>query len=217
MTQAQFIEYYNVVGQENLKKFKDLFDDNETQFYFAYTDGDDVFQLPDEFISWLEGDADKFTYDYMIDVSYKFISFIGKFVELLENCTDANKVSLDSLKKYYQFLVKLQKMEEWQSGNIKLPSAESRRLINYLLDYTVGPMRKGTRKFPKIANWLDMEYNEDGSVKMLDKEIAEKAFENMIPISLKPTDALKLCYSFELFIEDALLIGAWYSVEQYGM
>ena len=43
----------------------------------------------------------------------------------------------------------------------------------------------------------------------------ERAYNNLVPIPLKPTNALKLCYSFELFIEDALLTGAWYSVEQY--
>ena len=215
MTQAQFAEHYHIVDEDDYKKFKILFDDNETQFYFAYADSDDIFQVPDEFIAWLNGDTDRFTYNNVIEVSYQFIDFVGKFVELLENCNDINKVSFESLKKYYQFLIKLQKMEEWQSGNIKLPAAESRRLVNYLLDYTVGSTRKGTRKFPKIANWLTIEYNEDGSIKGLDKEIAEKAFNNLVPIPLKSTDALKLCYSFELFIEDALLTGAWYSVEQY--
>lgn len=217
MTQTQFIDHYHIVGEEDLERFKVLFDDNETQFYFAYADADDIFQVPDEFIAWLNGDTDKFTYDNVIEVSYQFISFIGKFVDLLEGCTDINKVSFESLKKYYQFLVKLQKMEEWQSGNIRLPAAESRRLVNYLLDYTVGSTRKGTKKFPKIANWLTVEYNEDGSIKSIDKEVAEKAFNNIIPVPLKNTDALKLCYSFELFIEDALLTGAWYSVEQYDV
>ncbi len=215
MTQAEFIDHYHIVGAENLNKFKTLFDDNETQFYFAYADADDIFQVPDEFIAWLDGDTDRFTYNNVVEVSYQFISFIGKFVDLLDSCVDINKVSFESLKKYYQFLIKLQKMEEWQNGNLRLPAAESRRLVNYLLDYTVGSTRKGTRKFPKIANWLSVEYNDDGSVKSIDPDIAEKAFANIIPIPLKITDALKLCYSFELFIEDALLTGAWYSVEQY--
>lgn len=215
MTQMQFVDHYHIVGVEDYKNFKALFDDNETQFYFAYADADDIFQVPDEFIAWLNGDTDRFTYNNVIEVSYQFISFIGKFVDLLEKCNDINKVSFESLKKYYQFLIKLQKMEEWQSGNIKLPTAESRRLVNYLLDYTVGSTRKGTRKFPKIANWLIIEYNEDGSIKHLDEEVAKKAFDNLIPIPLKSTGALKLCYSFELFIEDALLTAAWYSVEQY--
>ncbi|MBE5743085.1 MAG: TIR domain-containing protein [Clostridiales bacterium] len=215
MTQAQFADHYHIVDEGDYAKFKKLFDDNETQFYFAYADEDDIFQIPDEFVAWLDGDADKFTYNNVISVSYQFISFIGKFVELLENCKDINKVSFETLKKYYQFLIKLQKMEEWQAGNIKLPAAESRRLVNYLLDYTVGAMRKGTRKFPKIANWLNIEYNEDGSIKGLDPKIAEKAFANVVPIKLKNSDDLKLCYSFELFIEDALLTAAWYSVEQY--
>ena len=215
MTQVQFIEHYHIVDKSDCQKFKLLFDDNETQFYFAYADEDDIFQVPDEFLAWLNGDTDRFTYNNVIEVSYQFISFIGKFVDLLENCTDINKVSFESLKKHYQFLTKLQKMEEWQAGNILLPTAESRRLVNYLLDYTAGSTRKRTRKFPKIANWLSVEYNEDKSLKQLDKEIAEKAFSNFVPIPLKPTNALKLCYSFELFIEDAMLTGAWYSVEQY--
>mgnify|MGYP006969187265 CR=1 FL=1 len=46
-----------------IAKFKKLFDDNETQFYFAYADEDDIFQIPDEFVAWLDGDADKFTYN----------------------------------------------------------------------------------------------------------------------------------------------------------
>jgi hypothetical protein len=215
MTQAEFVDHYHIVAEEDLKTFKQLFDDNETQFYFAYADADDIFQVPDEFIAWLEGDTDKFTYNNVIEVSYQFIAFVGKFVDLLEHCSDVNKVSFESLKKYYQFLLKLQKMEEWQSGNIRLPAAESRRLVNYLLDYTVGSTIKRTKKFPKIANWLIVEYDEDGNVKRLDEEVAQKAFNNIIPIPLKQTDALKLCYSFELFIEDALLTGAWYSVEQY--
>ena len=215
MTQAQFVEHYHIVDEKDCKRFKQLFDDNETQFYFAYADEDDIFQVPDEFLAWLNGDTDRFTYNNVIEVSYQFISFIGKFVTLLESCIDINKVSFESLKKYYQFLIKLQKMEEWQAGNIKLPTAESRRLVNYLLDYTAGSTRKRTRKFPKIANWLSVEYNEDDTIKQLDPEIAEKAFANFIPIPLKPSNALKLCYSFELFIEDATLTGAWYSVEQY--
>ncbi len=215
MTQAQFVEHYHIVGEEDYKSFKLLFDDNETQFYFAYADADDIFQVPDEFIAWLSGDTDRFTYNNLIEVSYQFISFIGKFVKLLEKCNDINKVSYESLKKYYHFLEKLQKMEEWQEGNVRLPAAESRRLVNYLLDYTVGSTRKGTRKFPKIANWLAIEYNDDGSIKSLDEDIVERSVNNLIPIPLKPTTALKLCYSFELFIEDALLTGAWYSVEQY--
>lgn len=215
MTQAQFVEHYHIVNEQDYQKFKKLFDDNETQFYFAYADADDIFQVPDEFIAWLNGDTDRFTYNNVIEVSYQFIAFISRFVNLLEDCTDINKVSFESLKKYYHFLEKLQKMEEWQAGNVRLPAAESRRLVNYLLDYTVGSTRKGTRKFPKIANWLSIEYNDDGTIKSLDREIAEKAFNNLIPIPLKPTKALKLCYSFELFIEDALLTGAWYSVEQF--
>ena len=80
----------------------------------------------------------------------------------------------------------------------------------------MGSTQKRTRKFPKIANWLAIEYNEDGSIKELPQDIAEKAFENFVPISLKPSNALKLCYSFELFIEDAMLTAAWYSVEQFN-
>lgn len=215
MTQAQFVENYHIVNKDDYQRFKALFDDNETQFYFAYADADDIFQVPDEFIAWLEGDTDRFTYNNIIEVSYQFISFIGKFVNLLEECNDINKVSFESLKKYYQFLIKIQKMEEWQAGNIRLPAAESRRLVNYLLDYTVGSTRKRTKKFPKIANWLNIEYNEDGTIKRLDPEIAEKALNNVVPVPIKQTDALKLCYSFELFIEDTLLTGAWYSVEQF--
>lgn len=216
MTQTQFIEHYHIVNENDHEKFKLLFEDNETQFYFAYADEDDIFQVPDEFIAWLNGDADRFTYNSIIEVSYKFISFIGKFVDLLEKCEDINKVSYESLKKYYQLLFKLKKMEEWQSGNIKLPPAESVRLVNYLLDYTMGSTQKRTRKFPKIANWLAIEYNDDGSIKQLPQDIAERAFENFIPIPLDPNGALKLCYSFELFIEDAMLTAAWYSVEQYN-
>ena len=216
MTQAQFIEHYHIVNESDYARFKTLFDDNETQFYFAYADEDDIFQVPDEFVAWLNGDADRFTYNSLIEVSYKFMSFIGKFVELLESCVDINKVSSESLKKYYQLLYKLKKMEEWQSGNIKLPPAESVRLVNYLLDYTMGSTKKRTRKFPKIANWLTIEYNEDGTIKQLPQEIAERAFENFIPIPLEPNNALKLCYSFELFIEDAMLTAAWYSVEQFN-
>lgn len=215
MTQNQFAEHYHIVDEEDYKKFKELFDDNETQFYFAYADEDDIFQVPDEFFAWLSGDAERFTYDSVIEVSSKFISFIGKFINLLENCKDVNKLSFESLKKHYQFLIKLQKMESWQAGRIKMPTAESRRLVNYLLDYTMGDTRKRTRKFPKIATWLDVEYNEDGSIKQLPQDIAEKAFENFIPIPLKPNDALKLCYSFELFIEDVMITGAWYSVELF--
>ena len=215
MTQLQFADHYHIVGEEDYNNFKLLFDDKETQFYFEYADADDIFQVPDEFLAWLNGDTDSFTYNNIIEVSYQFIDFIGKFVDLLEKCNDINKVSFESLKKNYQFLIKLKKMEEWQAGNIKLPAAESRRLVNYLLDYTVGSTRKRTRKFPKIANWLTVEYNEDGSMKRLDKAVAEKAFDNFIPVPVNSTNALKLCYSFELFIEDALLTGAWYSVEQF--
>ena len=215
MTQAQFAEHYHIVEENDYNNYKRLFEDEETQLYFAYAEEDDIFQVPDEFFAWLNGDSTKFTYSSLVETAYQFISFIGKFVDLLEKCSDINKTSFEKLKKYYQFLEKLKKLEEWQEGKIRLSKAESIRLVNYFLDYTMDSTRKRTKKFPKIANWLTIEYNEDGTIKQLPQDIAERAFQNFIPIPLKPTSELKLCYSFELFIEDAALTGAWYSVEQF--
>ncbi len=159
MTQKQFKDNYHFVDDNDYEKFEILFNENETQTYFAYSDDDDIFQIPDEFIAWLEYDVDKFTYNNVVEVAYQFIIFIERFLKLLEKCVDINKVSYEELKKYYQFLIKLQRLEEWQSGNLRLTTAESKRLINYLLDYTARLGQKETKEFPKIANWLMIEYN----------------------------------------------------------
>ncbi len=42
----------------------------------------------------------------------------------------------------------------------------------------------------------------------------ESSFDNLIPIPIKSTNILKLCYTFNLCIEDAMITSAWYSVEQ---
>lgn len=215
LTQNQFIENYHIVDPQDLKAFLELFSQEDTQFYFAYAEDDDIFQVPDEFIAWASGETDRFTYDNMIEISYEFITFLGKFLEVLENAKDINKVSFEDLKKNYSYLLKLQRMEEWQAGNIRLNRAESRRLINFLFDYTVGSTKKAQRKFPKLARWLEIEYDKNGNIVQLDPKIIEQSMNNLIGIPLKNTDALKLCYSFELFIEDATLTAAWYSVEQW--
>lgn len=136
-------------------------------------------------------------------------------MDILEKANDINKGAYEVLRKNYQYLLKLKKMDEWQACKIKLSSAESRRLVNYLLDYNAASSRKSTRKFPKIAKWLDIEYDEKGNIIYLDQEVVDAAFKNLIAIPIKKNDAVKLCYSFELFIEETNLTAAWYSVEQY--
>lgn len=61
MTQMQIAEHYHIVEDNDSKSFHALFSENDTQFYFAYADGDDIFQIPDEFMAWLDGDAEHFT------------------------------------------------------------------------------------------------------------------------------------------------------------
>lgn len=215
MTQANIAEHYHIMDEEDIESFRKLFSKDETQFYFAYADGDDIFEVPDEFLAWLNGDAEHFTHETILEVAYDFISFIGNFIDLLENANDINKVSYESLRRAYQDLLKLKKMDDWQEGKIRLSAAESRRLVNYLLDYTANSNNKSTRKFPKIAKWLDIEYDEKGNIVPLDKDVAEAAFKNLIAIPIKKNEMVKLCYSFELFIEETNSTAAWYSIEQY--
>lgn len=215
MTQAEIAEHYHIVDEKDTAAFRELFSKEETQFYFAYADGDDIFQVPDEFFAWLDGDVEHFTFETVFEVSYDFVRFIGNLVELLEHANDINKVSYEALRKHYQYLLKLKKMDEWQAGKLRLSASESRRLVNYLLDYTADSSRRLTRKFPKIAKWLDVEYDENGNMVCLDEKIVDEACRNLIAIPIKKNDAIKLCYSFEMFIEETNLTAAWYSIEQY--
>lgn len=214
MTQADFAKQYHIVEKTDYEAFEKLFAENETQTYFAYSDEDDIFQVPEEFFMWLLGDVDKYSYDNIMQTSYMFISFLGKFVNLLDNAHDINTVSFESLKKRYQYLLKLQRLEEWQMGKIILSQAESKRLVNYLLDYSSDSPSKSEKKFPRLSNWMEFEHDENGNILPLSEEIIDGAFANLVGIPIKENDDLRLCYSFALFVNESTMSGAWYSTGQ---
>ncbi len=214
MTQADFEKQYHIVEEKDKEAFDKLFAENDTQTYFAYSDEDDIFQVPEEFFMWLLGDVDKYSYDNIVQTSYMFISFLGRFVNLLENAQDINTVSFESLKKRYQYLVKLQRLEEWQMGKITVSQAESKRLVNYLLDYSSDSIFKSEKKFPRLSNWMEFEHDETGAIVPFNEQIINEAFSNLVGIPLKETDELKLCFSFALFVNESSMSGAWYSTGQ---
>jgi len=214
MTQADFIKQYHIVDENDRAEFDKLFAENDTQTYFAYSDEDDIFQIPEEFFMWLLGDVDKYSYDNIVQTSYMFIGFLGRFVNLLENAHDINTVSFNSLRRRYQYLVKLQRLEEWQMGKITISKAESKRLVNYLLDYSSDSVFKSEKKFPRLSNWMEFEYDEQGKIVPIDKEIINEAYSNLVGIPLKERSELRLCYSFALFISESSMNGAWYSTGQ---
>lgn len=212
MTLEDFKEQYHVEDPDDVKNFNKLFYGEISQSYFAYSDTTDVFSVPEEFLAWIDGSDDRYSYNTMIEVSYEFIDFIGAFVQFLENAKDINSVSFELLKKRYTYLERFKRMEEWQMGNLhNISVSESKRLINYLLDYTADAGNKSVKKFPGLANWMQFHYDQNGNPCDLDEKTIELALNNLVCVPINEDEALKLCYSFALFIGRTDSSGAWYT------
>lgn len=213
MTIANFKEQYHVEdSSDDEQRFNKLFYGEPAQSYFAYSDKADVFSVPDEFLAWICGDNEKYSYNTMIEVSYEFIGFIQKFVEFLKTAKDINTVSLDLLERRCTYLERFKQLEEWQMGHLhSLSVSDSKRLVNYLLDYTADAGNKRVKKFPRLANWMQFHHDKEGKVCDLDEATIEKAFANLICVPVQEDERLRLCYSFAFFVGRTETSGAWYT------
>jgi hypothetical protein len=219
MTLSDFKEQYHVEPGRDEAVFDALFESEEAQNYFAYSDDDDVFSVPEEFISWISGDNKNHSYAIMREVSYAFIDFLKSFVDFLEHADDINKVSLKLLKKRVTYLERFRELEEWQIGNKpNMPPSQAKQLVTYLLNYTADSGSKSEKKFPRLASWMQIYYDAFGKVVHIDEETIRKASENLVCVPIiDDSETLKLCYSFAIFLGKAEASGAWYTTGVSGL
>ncbi|MBQ8147125.1 MAG: toll/interleukin-1 receptor domain-containing protein [Clostridia bacterium] len=212
MTVQDFMDQYHIEEPIDIENFNKIFEGELAQNYFAYSDEDDVFSVPDEFIAWISGNNSKYTYSTMIEISYNFIDFIKAFVKFLENAKDINNVSYELMKKRYTYLERFRELENWQMGKISLPSSKTKRLVNYLLDHTADSGNRSIKKFPRLANWMQFQYDKSDEIVDIDEKTIQKAFDNLICVPIEDDDTvLQLCYSFAIFLGRTEASGAWYT------
>ena len=215
-TEDDFKKQYHIEARDDIARLEHLFEQDEAQCYFAYSDKDDIFRVPEEFFAWLRGERE--SYDYMVGVAYDFIAFIGSLVEVLSCAPNVNPVAFSALNKNYSYLLKLQELENWQmqEKGLRLSAAKSKKLVNYLLDYSAGAnmASNAERKFPRLASWMEFETDKDGNYIELDEEVRQKARDNLVFVPVKDSEQLKLCYSFAIFINKSGYSGAWYTTGQ---
>ena len=212
MTLSDFKEQYHIEEPEDIERFNKLFESEAVQGYFAYSDEDDVFSVPEEFLAWISGDNNNDSYDAMVECAYEFIDFIKLFVKFLTQAKDINNVSLERLKRRYTYLERFRELEDWQMGRLPdVSTSKTKRLVNYLLDYTADSSNKSVKKFPRLASWMQFLYNKDGAIVDIDDKTIEKAFNNLICVPIEESEDLQLCYSFAAFLERGELSAAWYT------
>ena len=213
-TQEDFKKQYHIEEKDDVARLERLFEQDLAQCYFAYSDKDDVFRVPEEFFAWLRGAKE--SYDHMIEIAYDFIAFIGSLLEILSLAPNANPVALGALSKNYSYLLRLQELENWQMQKLHLSSAKSKKLVNYLLDYSagIGTQANTERSFPRLASWMEFETDENGNYIELDEEVQKQAKENLVFVPIADDERLKLCYSFAIFINNSEYSGAWYTTGQ---
>ncbi len=213
MTVKDFKDQYHIEEPIDVENFYKIFESESAQGYFAYSDEDDVFSVPDEFIAWISGNNSKYSYNTMIEISYEFIDFIKAFVKFLENAKDINNVSYELMKKRYTYLERFRELEDWQMGKKPLPSpSKTKRLVNYLLDHTADSDSKSIKKFPRLASWMQFQYDSSGEIVDIDEKTIQKACDNLICVPIDDDDTvLQLCYSFAIFLGRTESSGAWYT------
>ena len=212
MTISDFKEQYHIEAPEDIERFNKLFEGDSAQSYFAYSDEDDVFSVPEEFLAWICGDNSKYSYDTMIEISYDFIDFIKAFVKFLSLAKDINGVSFELLRKRYTYLERFRELEDWQMGRLTdISVSKTKRLVNYLLDYTADSGNKSVKKFPRLASWMQFYHGPNGEIVDLDEATIQKAFDNLICVPMDDDDDIQLCYSFAIFLGRAESSGAWYT------
>lgn len=205
----KFKEQYHIVDYDAVNEFKALFESEKVQGYFDYASEEDEFSVPEEVFTWMRGEDDEFSYNYINGVVNDFIGFLCDFSSMLSAAKDINSVTLDSLKLRCKDLERLRDLEDWQNRKKKLSSAESKKMIKYLLNHTVDVVGVKQKNFPHLANW--MSFDDDDGKLSIDEEIVEKAFSNLIAVPVEDNGRLRLCYSFILFLSDTGPSGAWYT------
>ena len=219
-TCKNFKEQFHIVLREDEEKFDELFNSEVARIYFSYTDTDDVFKVPEEIFEWMMGDYTRADFDTLSKCVYEFVSFINKFVAILENAKEKNGVAFNSLKIKNKELQRMRDFAEWQMGRAKLSQGDAVALVDYLLNYSIDEMRKSDekKKFPRLENWMKIEVDDkNGFIKMPD-EIVESALDNLIPVEVEENDSIILCYSFALFLSEMSgMTGAWYTTGKREM
>lgn len=210
-----FKELYHITDKDDSRRFEELFNSNEVQFYFDYKRTGNIFRLPGEVSAWLGLKTSEYSYEAAASVAYDFIGFLQKFVEFLDTVDDVNSISYNALTNKLDDLLMLKKLDDWQEKRIDIPSSEARQLTTHLLGHEEdvvdgGPPSTG-KKYPRLASWMSFDTNSEGGEGPTEKEYKE-ALSNFIEVEIQDNNQLKLCYSFILFINDKNLVnGAWYS------
>ena len=216
-TVEDLFEQYNIEDARDREIFNDFFASDLAQNFFDYSAMREVLGVPDEFIDWLCGVTERYSYDAQIETSYEFIRFISEFAALLEKSRKTvNSVLLDTLHIRVTYLERIKRLEDWQMGiATNVTAAESKKLVNFLLDYTADNKgQQGSKKFPRLAAWMQFYHNKSGVVEDIPADIIKAACDNLIAVPVREDKLLHLCYSFAIFVEKTGLSGAWYSTGQ---
>lgn len=216
-TVDDLFEQYNIEDERDKEIFNEFFASDLAQNFFDYSALREVLGVPEEFIDWLRGETERYSYDAQIETSYEFIRFISEFVALLEKSRKTvNTVLLDALHVRVTYLERIKRLEDWQMGvATDVTAAESKKLVNFLLDYTADNKDgQGGKKFPRLAAWMQFYHDKSGKLTDIPAEVVSAACENLIAVPVHEDKLLHLCYSFAIFVEKTGLSGAWYSTGQ---
>ena len=222
-TKEQILADLGIDKDSDVEKFELLFEEALDLGYFAYKNEDFEsvvrFKLPDEFISWLNGEIGSSNFKKQQKVVFDFINFLKRFLDALQKCFDVNiKISTHykRLKEQIMNIERLQQVDRWQSRSIKLKPHESKMIVDYLLTHS--PKDENSRVFPHLQSWLNFSYDEKGNVIDIPDNVVDKALSRCHLVIVSDFDdpytgsrLLKLCYSFVLFITNKGIDGAWYT------
>lgn len=224
-TQEQILTDFGVDKKEDILRFDRLFEEALDHGYFAYKNhGSEtviLFKLPDEFISWLNGEIGLSNFKKQQKVVSSFISFLKDLLDILTDCIDAD-VKINShyerLKEETNNLERLQIVDRWQNGDkLGLKPFETKMTVDYLLTHSPNS-DSNKRVFPHLQSWLNFSYDENGNVIDIPDEVVEKALNRCHLVIVSDFDdpytgsrLLKLCYSFVLFVNKKGIDGAWYT------
>lgn len=203
---------YHVVINDGMKELDALLSSDFNAFTILYDDFDeDIYTVPENFKKWLSADygGDTLESNAKAD-AYKFIEFMEKFADVLNGIMDVNSVLVNELRRYCKYCVKLRDMERWQLREIKLDSIESKKIVNYALNAKFSD-EKIACPFPKIANWMQFKYDDNGEEIEVSDEDVEEAMNNLYCLPITPEMCIEPCYSFVLFINNNSASASWYS------
>lgn len=212
LKKKDLLNKYHIVIGKDVKAFDNLLMSDDNAFSIAYDDYDeDIYSVPENFIKWLEADYGGGTSERVAKAdAYRFVSFLEKFVAILNDVMDVNPILLNEINRYCKYCVKLRDMERWQLREIKLDVPESRKIINYTLN-SKSTDEKGACPFPKIGNWMQFSYDEDGEEIAVTEEEADRAMRNLYCLPLSHDLCIDQCFSFVFFINNNSASASWYS------